>query len=66
MIIDNKNWPIPCHSSEKDKIKGILDAGGKVQLTYGVSIKGDVFVAEINPKHEERRKEVESDGKQKL
>lgn len=66
-VIENKHWPIPCHSSEKEKMDKIVKAGGTVQLTYGVSVKkAGTFVGEINPAHEARRRKVEQECKQKI
>lgn len=66
-IFTNPDWPIPFHSSQEEEIKVHLAKGGKVQLTYQVSMAaGEPFVAEQNPEHEERRKQREIEGKQRL
>lgn len=66
-ILTSPDWPIPFHSSQEEEIKAHLAKGGKVQLTYRVSMTRDeAFVAEQNPEHEERRKQREIEGKQRL
>ena len=68
-ILTNPDWPIPIHSSQMkgEEIRAHLKKGGAVQLTYQVStVTGEPFVAEQNPDHEKRRKEVEFESKQKL
>lgn len=68
-ILTNPNWPIPIHSSqlEDEEIASHLKRGGSVVLTYLVStVTSDPFVAEVNPEHEKRRKQVEQECKQKL
>ncbi len=68
-ILTNPNWPIPIHSSQlqDEEIANHVKGGGSVSLTYMVSTAtGEPFVAEVNPEHEKRRKQVEQECKQKL
>lgn len=64
-IIENKNWPIPMHSSQKEEIEEMLKSGQAVRLTYMVTSTGD-FCAEVNPEHEKKREQIEKDGKSRL
>lgn len=64
-VIENKNWPIPMHSSQEKEIEEMLASGQTVQFTYLATSDGG-FVAEQNPAHEKRRKQIEQEGKAKL
>lgn len=68
-ILNNPNWPIPIHSSQlqDEEIAKHVKEGGSVSLTYMVStVTSELFVAEVNPEHAKRRKQVELECKQKL